>query len=328
MRRLVALVAAVAMVFVAALIRQHLGDDRSASRHADVLRLRCATELTDVCNRLAADDPSIEVSVRDDGDTVAALTRKESSADFDAWLSVGPWAGIVEDDRRQAGLDTPVIAAPSVAVGRSPVTFVGPTDRVEALRSHCGGTVTWSCVGDASGRAWDELGGPRTWGTFKVGLTPPNTGAGLVALDQAVADRVGTADWGTTDLDDASTWLNGLVTGSVATADPLQVLLTRPGSFSLAAPLESQSGPTLQDPARRRSTSLIYPDPMVTADVSLVPAAGRRSTDLLGRLGPKQLSTALARSGWRVDGHGLPGGAGLASPGALQALRNQWDQMR
>lgn len=335
-KRVLALIAALAMIGAAALIRQHVIDGDNGSD--GTLRLRCATELAGVCDRLAKEDGSISVTVGDDGATADALSTKDSTADFDAWLAVGPWAEIVADNRRQAGVTTQVLATQSRVLARSPVTFMGPKDRVAALETHCGGTVTWSCIGDASGRSWTELGGQATWGSMKAGLAPPDTGSGLVALDQAVATQSETTDWGTADLEQWSSWLAQLVTPAQQSADPLARMLVQSGWASITAPLERQSGPEMERRGRRMSYTLLYPEPVVTADVTLVPSAGRQADELLDRVGSDRLAAALSTSGWRVagrpNGNGVGGGpalpptSNLASAGALQALRNEWKAIR
>lgn len=330
-KRVLALIAALAMIGAAALIRQHVIDDDNGSD--GTLRLRCATELAGVCDRLAKEDGSITVTVAFDGETADALSTKGAAADFDAWLAVGPWAEIVADNRRQAGITTRVLAVPSRVLARSPVTFMGPKDRVAALETHCGGTVTWSCIGDASGRSWTELGGQATWGSMKAGLAPPDTGSGLVALDQAVATQSETTDWGTADLEQWSGWLAQLMTPAQQSDDPLARMLVQSGWASITAPLERQSGPEMERRGRRMSYTLLYPEPVVTADVTLVPSAGQNADEILDRVGSGRLAEAMGKAGWRVRGqaaqHGVGGGpslpprANLASPGALQALRNQ-----
>ncbi|MBS1836163.1 MAG: hypothetical protein JST64_00540 [Actinobacteria bacterium] len=338
MKRILAILAALAMIGAAALIRQQMIDGDTTSGGDGTLRLRCGSELASVCERLAKEDGSIEVTVRDDGETTDALSTKAAIVDFDAWLSVGPWAGIVADNRRQAALTTAVLAAPSRVLARSPVTFVGPADRIAALISHCGGTITWTCIGDASGRPWSELGGQPTWGPMKGGLAPPDTGSGLVALDQAVATQSSTTDWGTADLEQWSGWLAQLLTQAQQSDDPLARMLVQSGWASITAPLERQSGPEMERGNRRASYSLLYPEPMVTADVTLVPANGLKADDLLDRLGSGRIAAALTQAGWRVVGQpnqkGVGGGptlpptSNLASPGALQALRNEWKAIR
>lgn len=325
------------MIGVAVVLRTHVIDAGGSSDHDGALRLRCGTDLAGVCRRLAEQDPTIQVSIADEGATADALAKKGAAADFDAWLVAGPWAGIVADDRRQAGLDEQVLAGPSRVLARSPVTFVGPKDRMDALAAHCGGTVNWTCVGDASGQPWSAIGGQQAWGTMKAGLTGPETGAGLVPASQAVATQSEATDWQRADLDDHADWLSGLVGPAFRTTDPLRTMLTQPGQFSVAAPLERQSGPEMARSQRRDAFSLLYPEPVVTADVTLVPAKGGNAGDVLQRLGVDRLAESLVADGWRVQGRPgtsgvdttrmLPADAQLPAPGALQALRDRWKEL-
>lgn len=337
MKRLVALIAALAMIGGAWWIRTSIIDDDSGGGDGgggDSLHLVCGPDLSDVCEDLAAANDSIELTIVDEGTTADALSLSDARADFDAWLTVGPWAQIVADNREATGAEgAGPLGETSSVLGRSPVTFVGPADRIEALTAHCG-TVSWVCIGDSSGQQWSNLGGQPGWGAFRAGLAPPESGAGLIALDQAMADRSDSTSWSTADLDDWAGWLNQLTAVAFVDADPLNLLLTRPGSFSVAAPLEQESGPLLQRPANESRYALLYPEPVVTADVTLSAAAGRDVDDLLDRIGADRMAEALAQNGWRVagqpavDGVGggpaLPTSANLASPGALQALRERW----
>lgn len=341
MKRLLAAVAAVALVGGAWWIRQNVieGDSGSGGGAADgQLRLLCGSDLEQVCRQLADGDESMVVRVEPEGTTADRLSTPEAEVDFDAWLTAGPWPAIVADNRRVAGLDGDVLGDTGAVLGRSPVTFVGPTDRVDALAANCGGTLTWVCLGESSGQPWASVGGQTTWGTVKAGLAPPDGGAGLVALDQAVADRTDRTDWDALDLQDAEPWLSQLVGAATVDPDPLNVQLTRPGSFSFSTPLEQASGPRLAQAANGGQYSLLYPEPMVTADVTLTAAAGQDADDLLDRLGTDRVGDELAADGWRVDGRtpargvgggpALPSGSQLTSAGALQALREQWEALR
>ena len=340
MKRLGAALVAVAMVAAAWWVRTSFIDDDSGGGNAggERLDLLCGSELADVCDRLAAEDDSLRVTVVYDGTTTDDLSVDGATAGFDAWLSAGPWPAIVADNRAAAGLRTDPLGETSRVLGRSPVTLVGPTDRVEALEQHCGGTISWSCVGDVSGQPWSTLGGAPAWGAFRTGLTPVDTGGGLVALDQAVANRSGTTEWSTTELDDVSDWLSQLVGAATFSNDPLDVMLTRPGSFSLTAPLERRSGPAFGRADTGNRFRLLYPEPMVTADVTLSAATGESVDALLDRLGGDRLARTLTEAGWRLPGQPspftvngspeLPKGSGLTTPGALQALRTTVQEMR
>jgi hypothetical protein len=324
-KRLLAALVAVAMVAGAWWIRQNVIDDGSGDA-GDRLRLRCGTELAAVCQRLADGDDSITVTVEDEATTVDRLSTEGGRPEFDAWLTAGPWPAIVADERARADLDGEVLGDPSAVLARSPVTLVGPIDRMDALRAHCGDRPLWDCIGEASGQQWTAIGGQATWGAFRAGLTAPDVGAGLVALSQAVSAHLGRTDWDRLDLEESTPWLAPLAAAAVVERDPLRVLLTRPGSMSVAATLEAQSRPELDGPADRDRFTLLYPEPMVTADVTLTPAAG--AGEVLERIGADRLSEALAAEGWRVGDPDLPSGPGLPSAGALQALRDEWAVLR
>ncbi len=338
MKRLLAAVAAIALIGGAWWIRQNVIEGDDGGDAGGQLRLLCGTELEQACRRLADGDESIMLRVEPEGTTADRLSSADAEVDFDAWLAAGPWAQIVADNRRVAGLEGDVLGDTGAVLGRSPVTVVGPRERVAALASHCGGTLTWVCLGDSSGQQWASVGGQAAWGTVKAGLAPPDGGAGLVALDQAVADRTDRTDWDALDLQDAEPWLSQLVGVASVDPDPLNVQLTRPGSFSFSAPLEQASGPRLAQAANGGQYSLLYPEPMVTADVTLTAAAGQDVDDLLDRLGADRVGDELAADGWQVDGRtpargvgsgpALPSGSQLTSAGALQALREQWEALR
>lgn len=344
MKRVLAVVAAVAMVGAAWWIRTSIIDgDKSTTAGSGSaggeLRLVCGTDLAEVCAALAKEDASIKVTTVAEGLTTDQLSRDGATATFDAWLTAGPWAQIVADNRSTAGSGSTgakgadPLGATSKVLGRSPVAFVGPTERMTALQQHCG-TVTWVCIGEASGQQWAAVGGKPAWGTVKAGLAPPDSGAGLVALDQAVASSTGVTDWDTLDLDEAQPFLNQLAGAATIDADPLNLLLTRPGSFSVAAPLQQQAGPALRQAASGSQYTTLYPEPVVTADVTLTAAAGRDVQQIVERIGEDRLATALAGRGWRGTGAPnakgvdsappLPPAPNLASPGALQALREKW----
>jgi hypothetical protein len=236
-----------------------------------------------------------------------------------------------------------VLGRSSAVLARSPATIVAQSDRAAALGAACQGPVTWACIGRFAGRPWTEAGGQQTWGTVKPGLAAPVQGAGLVALAQAVASRLGTPDWASNDVDDpaVAAWFDQLVGEAkrvrVAGQTPLARFLVVPASFGAVGALESEAGPSVDEAANRKNLRVIYPEPVATADVLLTPAAGGTAAAVLDRIDRAQLLDALAATGWRVPGRDdvagvgggpdLPATAGLPSAGALQFLRGAWDQV-
>ena len=101
------------------------------------------------------------------------------------------------------------------------------------------------------------------------------------------------------------------------------------GTFNVVGALEAQSATLLRD---GEAWSTIYPEPMTTADVQLVPRGGLDAGDLLDRLdrGDVDVRSALVDQGWRpTTGQGdpavaIPEGSNLPSAGVLNALRDLW----
>jgi hypothetical protein len=340
-RRALAALAAVAMVVGAVLVRQHVEDGDGGAHRGDRIRLVCGTDLGPACGQLADADPSIALTIEDEGVTADRLVRSHGGAPgFDAWLAAGPWPGVVADDRSRAGRTDAALGAASGVLARSPATIVARRDRSEALAAACRGAVTWACIGRFAGQPWTAAGGRADWGTLKAGLAAPVGGAGLVALAQAVASQVGRADWAGNDLDDPATaaWFDQLVgtarDDAAGAQTPLTAFLRLPGSLGVAGALESEAGPSVGSAADGPNLRVLYPEPVATADVTMIPAPRGNADEVIDRIGRSRLLDALAATGWRVPGRAaadgvgggpaLPSGDGLPSPGVLQRLRDQW----
>ena len=356
MRRFLAVVAAVGMVAAALLVRTVIdggsgggpggaGGDGSD----DTTTVVCGPDLRALCEALAAADPTVRVVVEDEADTVARLAADGvAGLDADAWFTVGPAAAVLADDRAAAGLPPLALGGTSPVLARSPAVLVAAADRAAALTSACPTGVTWACVGPFAGRPWTEAGGQPAWGQLRPGLPSPATGAGLVVWSQAVSSQTVAVDlpalWARNDLDDpaVSGWFDALATQSkragAAAGDPLSRFLVAPATFGVVGALEAAAGPAVQRGAGRNAPSLIYPEPVVSADVTLTVPAGSSPEDVLDRLGRDRIEQFLAEEGWRVPGRpdapGVGGGpplpdtSGLASPGSLSYLQERWGAAR
>ncbi|MFZ4517070.1 MAG: hypothetical protein ACOYOP_01690 [Microthrixaceae bacterium] len=333
MKRLLAGLVAVGLVVGAVVVRGALdgnGGSGGGGGPDGTFRLRCGTDLAAVCERLAKDDSDLAVTVEDEGVTADRLAAPDARVDFDAWLAAGPWADLVADDRRIAGATGPLLGRPGPVLASARAALLAQADRAAVLQTHCGAAgVTWACVGDAAGRPWSEIGGPATWGAVKPGLAAPATGTGLVTLAQAVASKLGTTDWAANDLDDPAVagWFDQLV-GAARQAnpdgtDPARRFLVIPASFGAVGTLEGRSTTA----AGRRGAESIYPEPVSTAEVRLVPAAGRSAAAAADRVGTDQLRSALRAEGWPTGAAAGTRDPGLPSAGALQALRTRWDEV-
>jgi hypothetical protein len=333
--RLLALLAAVAMVVGAVAVRNRIDDKEE--RQETTLRLVCATELRAVCDDLAADDDhSVVATVEPAATTAGRLTALEPGrrAGLDGWLVPYPWPEIMSEARERAGSDALLVPGPVLA--RSPVVLAVWPDRAAALAARCeGGAPGWKCLGEAAGQRWDAIGGDPAWGPVKPGHLPPSTATGLSVLGAATAAWFGRTDLSSADLDDDAFrgWLSRLERAVPASPAPtVETMLVRgPATFDAVGTLEAEAGPVLARSARPSKPDLLYPAPVATADVVLATPAGR-AADLLAELVEGSAGRrSLARAGWRVEGQpradgipaepALPPSKGLPPPGLLSALR-------
>lgn len=334
--RVLAVLAAVAMVLGAVAVRDRM-DDRT-ERRTTTLRLVCSTELAAVCGALAAGTARDVVATVEPAATTADRLSKLPAGvapDLDGWLVPGPWPQIVADGRRRAGLDAPLGAGPVLA--RSPVVLAVWKDRAAVLAPRCqNGSPGWKCLGEVAGEPWQPIGGDARWGPVTPGLPPASSAVGLAVRAAATAAWFGRVDLSRADLDDNGyrDWLARLERSQPPdpVVSPLEAMLTRgPGVYDAVGTVEAEAGPLLARSPRPDKPDLLYPSPVATADVVLgasAAPAGRLLADLVS--GPAG-RRALAAAGWRVPGvaaaRGIPAappladGNGLPGRGVLAALR-------
>jgi Bacterial extracellular solute-binding protein len=346
MTRVVALVAAIVMIVAALLIRDRIDDGSDSDGTA---RLVCATELEAACVELDESVGGVEVTIEPAGTTAARLIGLPDSeiADpgFDGWLVPEPWPGIVDSTRQRDQL-RPVLAPDSEVLARSPLVIAMFGDREEALRGVCEGPVAWRCLGDVAGTSWDDLGASFP-GTVKVAHTNPTVSAtGLLVLAQAASEFFGRTDFFLADIetDEFTRWLTRLENSAEPSAAPFDEMLGRyPAAvYDAVGTSEAEAGPALREASRdrRRAFTLLYPDPVATADVVLALAASgdSRDDDIAGLAAGDDALDALAGDGWRVDGEPLAAGldgdvplpatANLPSdPGVYVALQGAWSRI-
>jgi len=321
MPRLLALVAAVAMVAGAVVVRGRLDDD-GAGRAGAVgsLRLVCSTELAEACRLLEADDQRVAATVEEAAATAERLVAGTDD-DVDGWLVAGPWADFVAEPRRQAGLGE---LSTGPVLGRSRVGLVVWPDRAQVLAGRCaGGTLNWKCLGEVAGVRWADIGGPEAWGPVKPGHPPVTSAAGLAVIGAATAGFFGRTDLARADLDDDGyrDWLARLERAIPSpTATPLEDMLVRgPSAFDVVGTIEAQAVPLIARAARPDKPMALYPSPMATADVTLASKADENGRRLAAVLSSDVGRTALQVGGWRNDldtkANGLP------DSGLLDALR-------
>jgi hypothetical protein len=312
------------------------------------VRLLCTTELEAACTDLS-EHADVSVTVELAGTTAQSLVAlpDDQRPDFDAWLAPSPWPQMVDVQRRGK---RPLFARPSDPIGRSPLVLVARADRAPVLEAtpECNGKVDWKCLGAVAGRPWTDLpGGQAAWGSVKPGPGDPTLSAtALLVASQATSEFLDTTDYARDDLenDQYLDWVSGIEravpklppTAASPFADMLQQLPT--ATYDVVGTTEAEAGPGIAAaaPDRRKALTLLYPEPVVTADVVLTAvAAGPSKDDAEDLARDSDLSAALARHGWRVPGQSsargvrdtpaLPRGSGLPpDPGALVALQEAW----
>lgn len=350
MKRVFALVGAIGLIAAAVLVRGLLDADSGEGSGGggtpkQKLTIVCISELRTVCDALHADDDKITVRVEEAQttlDTLIAADFDPSAAGFDLWLTVNPYPAQVVEQRERALLDE-ALGEPSGVIARSPMTLVGWKDRLAPLTSTCGGTVTWRCIGDHAGQPWSTLGGQDLWGVLRPGqANPAITATGLLTLSQATASWFGSSDFASNDFNDPAfeAWFARLERNvpsyPAPPRTPLDEMLSLgPSTFDIAGAPESVAAPAVSRSRYNSNLVLLYPDPMVTADVVLVPVSGSGQGDEMDKVASSDaLRTALTDNGWRVadaplpalvdPNYVLPDGDGLPRTGVVEALRNMW----
>jgi hypothetical protein len=349
-RRVGAAIAAVGLVLVALAVKGEPPFGGGGGGGGGSVRLLCTTELEAACTQLAEHDGDVSVTVEPAGTTAQSLVALPDNQrpDFDAWLAPWPWPQMVDVQRRGK---RPIFAKPSDAIGRSPLVVAARADRKPVLDATppCNNAIDWKCVGAVAGRPWTDFpGGQAAWGTVKPGYGDPTLNAtALLVVSQASSEFLDNSDYSRSDLQDNNEyldWLAGLARAvpKVAPsavgpfAEMLQALPT--ATYDLVGTTEADAGPALAAaaPDRRRQLTLLYPEPVVTADVVVAAVATSPNRDGAdGLAGNSELAAALARTGWRVPGQSrargvrdtpaLPRGSGLPTdPGSLVALQDTW----
>ena len=333
--RVLSLMIAVGMVAGALVARGRL--DESDERTRITLRLVCATELAAVCDALAgAKGSKVEATVEPAATTADSLTKLAPGKrpPLDGWLVTAPWPAIVNEARARSS--DSAILTPGPVLGRSPVVLAVRAGRNPSLVAACNGPPGWKCLGDVAGRQWSDLpNGSATWGVVKPGHSSATSAAGLTVVGGALAAYFDSKpDLSSADLDDEAfqSWLDRLEKAVPARpASPFQIMLQRPTAFDAVGTLESDAGPLMLT-ARAPKPVLLYPSPVVTADVVLGVAGGRAADLLADLVSGKTGREALANAGWRVDGAkrspgiaamALPPTSNLPDPGVLDALRSR-----
>jgi hypothetical protein len=330
-RRIAAVVFAVALVVFAVVVRAALDDGdqdgNDAGGGTNTLAVRCSSELADACLAAAREIDGVSVTVEPAGTTLDEAARAATT--FDAWATLDPWAAAADAARALDQRD-PVFATTSVIARTDLVLAVAP-EREAALAAACEGLAVWRCVGDAAGRPWTELGGEPRWGTVALGIPDPTRSAlgGVVLLD-LVGGFLALEDFARNDWeanDDIRPWLarvkRSVPPVALDSTDPLDILLTRP---TVNVAVSTAASRLAKDPDGSRSAAL-----PTGAAVNAVLAAGAGAPAATVDAFGAALARHLTEAGWTA---GDTGAAPSSDPeadgrgGTLLGLQELWRELR
>lgn len=334
MSRLLALVAAVALVAGAFVLRERLDERTSAPGSADgestagAQTLVCAADLRAACDML--EEEGITVRIEPAGQTVEALVADPTAAP-DLWLVPQPWPEIA---RIESGSDVPADEDVSEVLAISPLVFAGFTERLETLESAaCGGELTWRCLGEQAGTPWAALG-LEDAGTAVVRpghLDPTSSATGLLVLGSAVASFAGQTDLNRNDLnaDAFAAWFSRLESAipefTPASGSQVVDMLTRgPASYDVVGTTAAEAN-SLLDAAPGGPAQISTRPGAATAEVVLV-AFDADPRDALDRLG-EPLRGAMQDAGWEVATASPVSEDGVPGAGFLVALQERWEEV-
>src|SRR5581483_603862 len=278
MRRLIAIVVALAMVGAALLIRSAIDDNGGGGggSNASDLKLLCASELADACDKLAQDTG---ISVDDSHSSGEVIANPALLKGFDGWLTFERSAEIVRQSRPG---QPKILEASSSPIARTPLIVAMFQERAKVLAAACGGDVTWKCIGNQAGRSWTSIGGQPQWGNVKVAHTDPSTtGEGLAVISQATTQFFGKSDLDKLDFerDAFIAWFSRLeASASSALPDPSpfdNLIKSNSAIYDIVATTEAAADPILR--ARtdlREKVTVLYPSPVATLDAVYAPVVG------------------------------------------------------
>lgn len=331
MKRVGALVAAVLLVVVALWVRGRLGGGVEIGGGEPTGTIVCATEVARACEALVEEYPELAIRIEAAGATAQAPSGP--AGDFDVWLVPQPYAAVATELLKAATGPAPFGAA-SKPIAHSRLAFFVHESRATVFNQHCGSTAGWACLLDAVSRdSWASIGGQPTWGKVKPFLADPLEASGLLALGGAAAGAIEPPIDAPTIRDDVQ------FAGALNTLKRARVLTEQPSAGALQRMLAA--GPSVADvvvaleaerdrfgAAAAAKATLLYPAPVVSAEIVAVPRRGSESAeDLMKLLTGDAGKEALTSTGWK------PGAAAAAnknspSVGSHIVLRQIWEEIR
>jgi len=287
-KRAAAVVAAGVLIVAAILIRDNVIEGDDEPRRGDAT-LVCLAELAALCTAAGVDFRTASL------DTVTAEWSARDADPDEVWFTVAPFPDVVELRRTSSRLEP--LAVTTRTVASSPLALVVPTTKAAALDQACPG-LTWRCLGDVAGRAWDDLG--ASGGTVRPAFAPTDTALGRLSIGAAVGGYFANA---TIDASDTGflTWrrtLQRVMSGvQLSARTPIATMLTRPSALDVAVGAEAEL-----DNSRREAFGVLYAAPMTRVDLVLAAPGGVTVPDDA----LSALRQAALDAGWVAQAPGSP----------------------
>jgi hypothetical protein len=238
-KRLGAILLAVILIGGAWLVRDRVidddgdsgGDDRPAAGHEIV----CVEDLRLVCDSLADQHEDLSIRIENATTTLDALAALEDPSDAPIWITMAPFPEMVDDLREAARADP--LQTEQTPVASSPITLVVLADRAAALTTACGDPLDWTCVGDAAGGTWEDIGADPSFGVVRPAFAPIGSTIGLLGVADAVSGYFGTSPIHVDDPDFVS-WARPLARAVPPTVlsggSAITTIQTRPSALDIA----------------------------------------------------------------------------------------------
>jgi hypothetical protein len=303
MRRVLAVLGAVAMVAAAVVIRRGLDDDGGTDDRAnDKIVMVCAADLEAYC---AAYGDDVEVRLASAAETAEALRDGTLPDDVDGWVTSSAWLELLGDDA--AALGEPE------RIATSPISVAALSDRTDALEEVCGTDLIWDCLLRTADAAWSDLGVDLP-GRVAVGFPSADTATGLPVLASTAAGAFGSLDFASNDFDaEFRAELATLVSASGGTdGDPVRTMVTQRGKYSAAGAPDARVADLSND-----AVVLVDTAPVVDATIVVVPLRGA----------DRPPSAAPVREALDAEGWTAASGSDVAptlKDGVMSALHEVW----
>ncbi len=274
LKRLGAIALAVILIGGAWLIRDRVIDDGGGGSGDDDppradREIVCLEDLRDACDTLA-DALDLDIRIEDAATTLDALAALDDPSEAPIWITMAPFPAMVDDLRVGARRDP--LGTDQTAIASSPITLVVLADRAPALTTACGEPLDWTCVGEAAGHAWEEIGGDPSWGLVRPAFAPIDSAIGLLGVADAVSGYFGASP---IQVDDPGfvSWARPLARAVPASAltggTAIKTIQTRPSALDIAVGAVAEMSATSV-----AAVTPQYADPMIRADVVVAVPAG------------------------------------------------------